>query len=193
MYRECVLGFDCRRPATHWTDPKVYGESYLLNPDAKQVLGISHARWPSVTNLPGNNRTDSQYWTLPLPMGETMPMGFWIDMKKLKSYLQENASSYHGQFWLLAFTRVDTPQWKKKFKEKHQGTWPCVSKLETVSGSNNWTLLGYDVEGDIAFSGLGRGWTEEYQQPRKSLWGAKLNDNPCFPTRTTLLNMPHGT
>jgi hypothetical protein len=184
MYEECLIEFDCRKKYAPEIEVQSYGEENLVNPSVSRVLGMHHWRWYSATNLPGNDRTAPDYLKLPIPWGLTTPEGFWYDLKELRRYLQDNTAVYHGDFCLMAFTRVKTPELKLKgFKEEAQSSWPCLSKLDSVRGSDKWTLLGYDVEGIFAHDGIGRQWRqEEYQQLRRNLWGAKLNDNHLFST-----------
>lgn len=179
MYPECLIGFDCRKINTHSTDPKVYGEEGLVNYQVSRVLGMSTTRWPSVINHPGSH-TDSEYWDLPFPEEPPTPMGFMEELAHIQRYLNDHKAFYRGQFWLIALTVVETPAWKTRFEKRCGKYWPCSASLDSVEDRQNWTLLGYDVEGKIANSGLGRNWIEEFQQPRRVLWGAKLNENHLF-------------
>jgi len=178
MYPECLIGFDCRKINTTFTDPQVYGQEGLLNHHVRRVLAMDHARWPSVINIPGSP-SDPDYWDLPFPEEPSTPMGFMEDLAHIKRYLNDHKAFYHGQFWLIALTVVETPAWKTIFENQYGMYWPCLASLDSVQSSQNWTLLGYDVEGTLG-SGLGRNWIEAFEQPRKPHWSPKLNENHLF-------------
>lgn len=183
MLKELIIGFDCREMWMPEGDVKAWEDkSWLLNPEVTRILGFHHARWPTVF-LPfeGKYSLAAEYtalgYDLALPIEWTTSYGYWSDLEAMSTFMAEHKEAYQKKCWTIAMTIVQTPEYIEGVKIGEIRILP----IEDEKPKSQWKLLGYDVEDGIFFvDGLSRSWIEEYETPRKALWGHRLNEYYLF-------------
>ncbi len=184
MLKELIIGFDCREMWMPEAEVKSWeNKSQLLNPDVTRILGIHRAGWRSVFlpregkySLAAERETAPGY-ELALPDEWTTSYRYWSDLEAMEAFITEHPSEYQKKCWTIAMTIVQTPKYIEAVKIGEIKILP----IEDREPDSQWKCLGYDVEdGIFCTDGLSRIWIEEYEIPRKALWGHRLNEYYLF-------------
>ena len=184
MLKELVLGFDCREmwlpeaEVKNWQD-----KSWLLNRSAERLLFVGRIWWKSVfvpydgkASLSAQAATALGY-NLTIPVEWLTYNEYWRDLKAMTEFITHHKDEYKKRCWMICITVVQTIEYLKNV-EPGEFRVPPVENLEP---EQIWTLLGYDVEDSLSFTGgLGMTWVEEYQRERRELWGPRLNQYHLF-------------
>lgn len=191
MYKENVIGFDCREMwlpnVESWPSIK---KDQLIKPDIEKLLTIDRTQWQSVfvsryildkDKFPGT----VPGYSLEIPMKFRSPGWFWDNLDAMQIFLEENANEYQRKCWLIAITVVETPIYKSLINDIDLRISVFVPLPLTDNSEINptWILLGYDVEdGNPTFwEGLHGGPNSiENLESLRTRWGKDLNKYHLF-------------
>lgn len=164
-----LIGFDAREmwQEFHIAWPQERKDQYLLRQDIKKPLSTDTMVWQSV--LEATDALD-----IPVDRGA---LSLWGGLGVLKDYLKAQSITTHLFFWTIGITLVSG---EFGAGQEEMG-YPTLDTLGLPAGSENWTLLGYDVADPFLLSGLSNcGYLEEEKQRFVEQWGKHLNHYHLF-------------
>jgi hypothetical protein len=164
-----LLGFDAREmwQEFHITWSQERKANFLLRHDIEKPLSTDTMVWPSVFDEVGELAP-------PVYRGS---LSLWDDLRKMGDFIEARWITTSMPFWIVGVTLISGD-----FSSQQEAMgYPTLPTLNLPAGSEDWTLLGYDVSDHSLLSGLSNcGYWEEEKPEYKKRWGQHLNRYHLF-------------
>jgi hypothetical protein len=163
-----LIGFDAREmwQEYHIAWPQERKDRYLLRQDIKKPLSTDTMVWPSVFDEVGE-----------LASPYNWRGSLWDDLGNMIDFMKARPITTHLTFWTIGITLVSG---EFDAGQEEMG-YPTLPALDLPAGSEDWTLLGYDVSDHSLLSGLSNcGYLEEEKRRFEKQWGEHLNHYHLF-------------
>lgn len=166
---ERLLGFDAREMwlsfESEWSPER--RDSFLLRGDLKKPLSTDTMVWASVFGLDES---------LEKPPGWEA-FDLWIDLDRMAASLDAGWGVERKAHWIIGLTL--------RYGTFRQGDmemgYPTLDSLPMSTGSQQWTLLGYDISDASGLSGLSNcGYATDEVPALRERWGTHLNAYHLF-------------
>lgn len=178
MFKEFVLGFDCREMwlpySTIWHGQDV--DHLLLRRDIEKPLSTDRTVWPSIFRsyifVSGVEKGTIPETGLELPIEYRTSENLWDNLQAMQTHLRGEWKEPQKTVWTIALTVLQS-------RAHDQLLLP--SGIHPSEANEKWQFLGYDVSDASAalWSGL-LGYTPGEIQTVREDWGKYLNKYHLF-------------
>jgi hypothetical protein len=146
MYPEVVIGFDCRQMPNSLTEQAITIDRTRLNTIFNMHFINFNGRWIGIA--PG--------YMLEIPFENCTVYKFCDNLNALQKLLKTRANELRGICWVLALSVVQGPNYQAQIAEDSRDrAFTPVGLTHHRRISTHWKHLGYDVQDNIFWEGLG--------------------------------------